>query len=511
MPADRLTIAASRNAEMTLEIRCSTATPASWSGDALVVGVFSGDAGSDVRRQLGARWGEALPTLLEQRKFEAKSGENLCLDWLEQTPALLVLVGLGDPETFDSEQLRQATATGCREAAARGGRHLGVAMPAAAFEPVLGASAMAEAVRLSLFNDRRFKSKAEPRPLPEKVELLGLSANNDGVIATSSAICSGVELARELVAAPPNVVTPAALAYTAAQIASDHGLDLKVLERSDCEALGMGSYLAVAQGSDLAPKFIHLTYKPEGPTQRRLVLVGKGLTFDSGGYNLKTAGSQIEMMKFDMGGSAAVLGAMRAIAEIRPAGVEVHMIVAACENMISGGAIHPGAIVTASNGKTIEINNTDAEGRLTLADALVYACKLEPDAVVDLATLTGACVVALGDEIAGLWSPADGLAEALISAGARGGEPLWRMPLRPSYRQGLKSGIADMKNTGPRAGGSITAALFLQDFVSPDVSWAHMDIAGTVWSEKGRGLDPAGATGFGVRTLVNWVCAGGPA
>ena len=347
------------------------------------------------------------------------------------------------------------------------------------------------------------------------MELLGLPADQlspcQSAASSSQAICSGVELARELVAAPPNVVTPAALAESAATIARDFGLQLKVLERADCEALGMGSYLAVAQGSDLPPKFIHLTYSPQGEVKRRLVLVGKGLTFDSGGYNLKTAGSQIEMMKFDMGGSGAVLGAMRAIAELKPAGIEVHMLVAACENMISGGAIHPGAIVTASNGKTIEINNTDAEGRLTLADALVYACKLEPDAVVDLATLTGACVIALGEEIAGLWSPSDTLAEALVQAGEDGGENLWRMPLRASYRAGLKSGLADMKNTGPRPGGSITAALFLQDFVNKEIPWAHMDIAGTVWSDKGRGLDPAGATGFGVRTLVNWVLAGGAA
>jgi leucyl aminopeptidase len=384
-------------------------------------------------------------------------------------------------------------------------------MPVEGLDPAGAAAAMAEAVRLSLYADQRFKSEAEPKPCPQLVELLGLSDAARGAIASSQAVCSGVELARELVAAPPNVVTPAALADTAASIAREFGLELKVLERAECEALGMGSYLAVAQGSELAPKFIHLTYRPAYGASRRLVLVGKGLTFDSGGYNLKTAGSQIEMMKYDMGGSAAVLGAMRAVAELKPAGVEVHMIVAACENMISGGAIHPGAIVKASNGKTIEINNTDAEGRLTLADALVYACKLEPDAVVDLATLTGACVIALGEEIAGLWSPSDGLAEALLQAGEQGGETLWRMPLRASYREGLKSGLADMKNTGPRPGGSITAALFLQDFVNADVAWAHMDIAGTVWSDKGRGLDPAGATGYGVRTLVNWVQAGGPA
>jgi leucyl aminopeptidase len=496
---------------MAAEIRCSTATLATWSGEALAVGLFSDDAGAAGRSALSARFGAAIGEQLERRRFKGKPGECLSLDLLGQTPSQLIVVGLGAPADFGPDQLRSATAAASKAAAASGCSQLGLAMPIEGLAAEAAAAAMAEAVRLSLYADQRFKSEAEPRPLPSRAELLNLGDPAQAAVAASGAICSGVELARQLVAAPPNVVTPAALAETAATIARDHGLELKVLERSDCEALGMGSYLAVAQGSDLPPKFIHLTYRPAGPVQRRLVLIGKGLTFDSGGYNLKTAGSQIEMMKYDMGGSAAVLGAMRAIAELKPQGVEVHMVVAACENMISGGAIHPGAIVTASNGKTIEINNTDAEGRLTLADALVYACKLEPDAMVDLATLTGACVIALGEEIAGLWSPSDALAEGLIDAGAQGGEQLWRMPLRASYREGLKSGLADMKNTGPRPGGSITAALFLQDFVDPTVPWAHLDIAGTVWSDKGRGLDPAGATGFGVRTLVNWVRAGGPA
>jgi leucyl aminopeptidase len=496
---------------MVADIRCSTATLASWSGEALAVGLFSGEAGEASRGQLLERFGAAVADRLEQRRFKGKPGESLSIDLLGQTPSLLVLVGLGAPADFGPEQLRSATAAASKSAAGAGASQLALAMPVEGLAPEAAASAIAEAVRLSLYSDQRFKSETDPQPSLSQVELLGLVETAQAAVENSHAVCSGVELARELVAAPPNVVTPAALADTAAGIAREFGLELKVLERSDCEALGMGSYLAVAQGSDLPPKFIHLTYRPQGGADRRLVLVGKGLTFDSGGYNLKTAGSQIEMMKYDMGGSAAVLGAMRAIAELKPAGVEVHMIVAACENMISGGAIHPGAIVTASNGKTIEINNTDAEGRLTLADALVYACKLEPDAVVDLATLTGACVIALGEEIAGLWSPCDPLAQGLIEAGAQGGETLWRMPLRASYRAGLKSGLADMKNTGPRPGGSITAALFLQDFVAPEVAWAHLDIAGTVWSDKGRGLDPAGATGYGVRTLVNWVQAGGPA
>ena len=481
--------------------------------DAVAVGLFSAQEQQPLRRWLEL-WlspveQQALQRRLEQRRFKAKAGECLSFERLGGQPATLILVGLGEPAGFDLAALRQATASACRQAASAA--CLALALPVEGLPSEAAAQAMAETARLCLYSDQRFKSEAEPAPSPEQLLLLGLPAELGEPLRQASAICSGVELARQLVAAPPNVATPQHLADTARGMAQDYGLELKVLERSDCQALGMGAYLGVSQGSDLPPQFIHLTYRPADAVQRRVALVGKGLTFDSGGYNLKVAGSQIELMKFDMGGSAAVLGAMRAIAELKPPGLEVHMIVAACENMISGGAVHPGDILTASNGKTIEINNTDAEGRLTLADALVYACKLEPDAVVDLATLTGACVVALGEEIAGLWSNSDTLAEALTSAGQQGGESFWRMPLRSSYKEGLKSAVADLKNTGPRPGGSITAALFLQDFVSQGTAWAHLDIAGTVWSDKGRAGDPAGATGFGVRTLANWILAGAPA
>ena len=498
-----------------MDFRCiasSADTPlaqvlAGWDGDTLVVGVGSADD-HPARAALAALLGDGLPDLLQQRRFRAKPGETLAIDRLGATPATVILVGLGEAAEPELTTLRQAVAAAVKLAAGRGARRLGLALPVAGLEPRAAAAAMAEASRLVLYTDQRFRREPETSEPPAEVVLLGLPEGAAAGLERVDAVCAGVELARQLVAAPPNVATPAGLAATAAEIARDCGLELKVLERADCEALGMGAYLGVAQGSDLPPKFIHLTYRPAGPVQRRVALVGKGLTFDSGGYNLKTAGSQIEMMKYDMGGSAAVLGAARAIGAIRPEGVEVHVIVASCENMISGGAIHPGDILTASNGTTIEINNTDAEGRLTLADALVYACKLELDAVVDLATLTGACVIALGEEIAGLWSSSDGLADALQRASREGGEELWRMPLRSSYRDGLKSPLADLKNTGPRPGGSITAALFLQDFVPKELAWAHLDIAGTVWSDKGRGMDPAGATGFGVRTLVGWVCAG---
>jgi leucyl aminopeptidase len=267
----------------------------------------------------------------------------------------------------------------------------------------------------------------------------------------------------------------------------------------------MGAYLAVAKGSDLDPKFIHLTLKSEGPIKEKIALVGKGLTFDSGGYNLKVGASQIEMMKYDMGGSAAVLGAAKALGAIKPPGLEIHFIVASCENMINGSAVHPGDVVKASNGKTIEINNTDAEGRLTLADALTYASNLKPDSIIDLATLTGAIVVALGNDVAGFWSNNDDLANDLKAASAQAGEELWQMPLQKSYKEGLKSHIADMKNTGPRAGGSITAALFLEEFFDKEIKWAHIDIAGTCWTDKNKGINPSGATGFGVKTLVQWI------
>ena len=480
--------------------------------EALAVGLLANQPNHPLRQALD-QWlspdeRTALQQRLEQRRFKAKAGECLCLERLGEAPGTLILVGLGEPAAFDLNALRQATALACKTAAPAGS--LALALPLEALSTSAAALAAAEAARLAQFQDQRFKSEAEPPTSLGSLVLLGLPADYSPELARAAAICSGVELARELVAAPPNVATPQHLADTAATIAHDHGLELNVLERHDCQALGMGAYLGVAKGSDLAPKLFISPYRPAGDVQRRRGPGGQGLTFDSGGTT-QGRGFQIEMMKYDMGGSAAVIGAMRAIAELRPSGLEVHMIVAACENMINGNAVHPGDIVTASNGKTIEINNTDAEGRLTLADALVYACKLEPDAVVDLATLTGACVIALGEEIAGLWSNNDGLATALLGAAEASGESLWRMPLRSSYKEGLKSGLADLKNTGPRPGGSITAALFLQDFISKDLPWAHLDIAGTVWTDKGRGCDPAGATGFGVRTLANWLLDGAPA
>ncbi|KAM2245754.1 hypothetical protein EV2_007070 [Malus domestica] len=367
------------------------------------------------------------------------------------------------------------------------------------------ASAIASGTVLGIYEDGRYKSESKKSAL-KSVDILGLGtgAEVEKKLKYTEDVTSGIIFGKELVNSPANVLTPGKLAEEASKIASTYSdvLSVNILNEEQCKELKMGSYLAVAAASTNPPHFIHLIYKPPGgPAKVKLGLVGKGLTFDSGGYNIKTGpGCSIEQMKFDMGGSAAVLGAAKAIAQIKPAGVEVHFIVAACENMISGTGMRPGDIVTTSNGKTIEVNNTDAEGRLTLADALVYACNQGVDKIVDLATLTGACIVALGPSIAGVFTPSDDLANEVFAASEISGEKFWRLPMEESYWESMKFGIADMLNTGAHQGGSITAALFLKQFVDEKVQWLHIDMAGPVWSDKKRT-----ATGFGVSTLVEWV------
>jgi leucyl aminopeptidase len=486
-----------------MEFLCCNSSVGELNPNALAVGLFSNYWQEQLQAVVPTIF-QTAEELLQQREFKAKPGEliNLTLPGLQ--PALLLVAGLGEPENFDGRALRAAAAQLAKASLDNGVKQLCLSIPLEGMAPEEATAALVQGVRLALFRDDRFRSDPDPKKPPELVWLMGLTPAQQTVLESQMAICAGVEMARELVGGPPNLVNSLSLEAAVRSLASDFDLDLTVLDEKDCRERGMGAYLAVAQGACVPPRFLHLVIHPKGIVKCRVVLIGKGLTFDSGGYNLKTGGSQIELMKFDMGGCGAVLGAARSLAELRPEGLEIHVISATTENMVSAEAIHPGAIITASNGKTIEINNTDAEGRLTLADALVYACGLKPDAIVDLATLTGACVVALGEEIAGLWSSNNELANQLLEASRAAGEPLWRMPLQQSYKDGLKSALADLKNTGPRPGGAITAALFLQEFVDDQIPWAHLDIAGPVWNEKGKGSDPSGATGFGVRLLVNW-------
>ncbi len=489
-----------------MDIKAIATPRLDWTGDLLAIGFYedavelSGDLA-----QLDAQLQGAITALIAETEFKgAKASSTVTRVGFNTPIKKLMLVGLGKADGGKIDTLRKAAATIARTAKSEKAVTLGISLPIWNGDSAATTQVITEGLLLALHQDRRFKSEVEDKHklVLAEVYLLDL-AGNDAAIVKAQAICDGVILARELVAAPANIVTPMSMAATAVQLSQDYGLTLKILEQAECEALGMGAFLGVAQASEMPPKFIHLTYTPTGTPRRKIAIVGKGLTFDSGGLNIKGVGSGIETMKMDMGGAAATFGAAKAIGQIKP-DVEVHFISAVTENMISGRAMHPGDILTASNGKTIEINNTDAEGRLTLADALVYTDKLGLDAIVDLATLTGACIIALGDDISGLWSPEQSLADAILAAAELAGENFWQMPLAEKYFEGIKSPIADLKNTGPRGGGSITAALFLKQFVK-NTPWAHLDVAGPVWSEKEYGVNNAGATGHPVRTLVNWV------
>ncbi|MCC5900227.1 MAG: leucyl aminopeptidase [Phormidium sp. GEM2.Bin31] len=477
-------------------------TALEWTGDGLALMLRENEVGlSGDLAKLDDKLSGTLSELIEETQFEGKVGNSAATRvGGGSSVRKLIIVGLGESTSLDD--WRRASAAIARLAKQQNCRTVGVAAPVWKDDSTSTAQALVEGFELALHQDQRFKSEEDKTTQVQTVNLLGLEGE-DAAIETALKICSGVILARELVAAPANSINPLTLTETAQAIANEYGLELTILEKEDCQKRGMGAFLGVAQASDIPPKFVHMVYKPKGKPRKKLAIVGKGLTFDSGGLNLKPSGSGIETMKIDMGGAGATFGAAKAIAQLKP-DVEVHFISAICENMISGRAMHPGDILTASNGKTIEVNNTDAEGRLTLADALVYADKLGVDAMVDLATLTGACVVALGDTIAGLWSPDDTVAEAVLTASKQSGEKLWRMPLEEPYFEVMKSVHADMKNTGSRAGGSITAALFLKQFVDK-TPWAHLDIAAPVWTDKDNGYNSTGATGFPVRTLVNWV------
>ncbi len=488
-----------------MEIRATDTPPVDWAGDTLAVGLFENavEITGDLA-QLDEKLAGTLKELIEETEFKGSVGSSAVTRvGAGSSIRKIILVGLGQLDALTLDSLRRAAAAIARITKQQKSKTLGISLTVANYDPAGTAQAITEGIVLSLQQDNRFKSEPEDKGAKlEQIDLLELGTQ-DAAITRAQQICTGVILARELVAAPANAVTPVTMAETAQAIASEYGLALEILEREECEKLGMGAFLGVAQASDLPPKFIHLTYKPNGTPTRKLAIVGKGLTFDSGGLNIKGTGSGIETMKMDMGGAAATLGAAKAIGQLKP-DAEVHFVSAVTENMISGRAMRPGDILTASNGKTIEVNNTDAEGRLTLADALVFAEKLGVDAIVDLATLTGACIVALGNDIGGMWATDDTLASQLKAASESAGEKFWQMPMEEKYFEGIKSPIADMKNTGPRAGGSITAALFLKQFVK-ETPWIHLDIAGPVWSDKEEGSNNAGATGFPVRTLVNWV------
>jgi leucyl aminopeptidase len=407
-------------------------------------------------------------------------------------------VGLGVRDAFDPERARVAAATALGRARELGTRALCWELPHHVEDA--HAAALVEGTLLASYADRRFKSGGEDEDEPELQRLL-VSAHHDvsAPVEQAAVVAAGVNAARDLQNAPANVLTPTALAARARTLAEELGLQVDVKGRAEIEAAGMGAFAGVARGTDEEPQLITLRYEPAGARGPVLGFVGKAVTFDSGGISIKPAGKMHEM-KFDMSGGAAVLEATGAIARLGLP-VRVIAVVGATENLPSGHAMKPGDILTASNGTTIEVINTDAEGRLVLADCLAHAVAEGAERLVDLATLTGAILVALGRTHAGLFSDDDAWCAEVQAAGARAGELSWRLPLHPEYADAIKGAYADIANAVEnREAGSITAAEFLRRFTA-GVPWAHLDIAGTADANR-KPYTPKGGSGFGVRTLV---------
>ena len=464
--------------------------------DALLV-LLSDLAAAD---SLAAPLAETVARARRDGDLEDKAGQSLYahrVDGVKAARVAFVVAGGTGLKAF-----RKAVSAGLALLKSGGSRN--VAMAAAGFGP-LGA-AHGEAVALLAGEATYLYRETKPSaPAPSKLRALTVLAAGkpeatalaEG-LARGTALAEGQTLAREWANRPGNHCTPTHLAQVAQGMAKSHGLKVEVLERKDCEKLGMGSFLAVAQGSEQPPKFIVMRWMGGAKADAPVVLVGKGITFDTGGISLKPA-AEMDEMKFDMGGAASVLGTMAAVARMK-AKVNLVGVIAATENMPGGRAVKPGDVVTSMSGQTIEILNTDAEGRLILCDALTYVERFKPAVVVDIATLTGACVIALGHHRTGLFSADDALAAELQAAGDAAFDPAWRMPLDDEYDEALKSHFADMGNVGGRAGGAVTAAMFLKRFTGK-LRWAHLDIAGTAWKSGAA----KGATGRPVPLLTHFV------
>ena len=443
----------------------------------------------------------ALKAALKSGDFERKAGRHLYLHGLPGVKAQrIVLCGARDAS---AKAFKAALAAGVAVLKGRPVKHLAIVMAGGATE-----SAHAECVPLVLeqatYVYQHTKPSAEAAQKPAKVSLLladkaGLASAKAGLVL-GEAIANGVQLAKECANRPGNHCTPTHLGEEAKRIGREFGMKVQVLDRKAVEKLGMGSFLSVSRGSEEPLRFIVVEYQGASRKDAPVVLVGKGITFDTGGISLKPA-PDMDEMKFDMGGAASVLGTLRAIGQLKPK-INLVGLIPTCENMPSGTATKPGDVVVSMSGQTIEILNTDAEGRLILCDALTYAERFKPAAVVDVATLTGACIIALGHHHAGLFSSDDTLADDLLVASRAAQDPCWRLPLDEEYDDALKSNFADMANVGSRAGGSITAAKFLQRFAGK-FPWAHLDVAGVAH----RSGAAKGATGRPVGLLTHFVLA----
>jgi len=479
--------------------------------DTLIVNLFD-----DVTTPSGATGavdqavGGAIGELIASGDLTGKAGEVGVLYPRDAIPATRVLVvGLGKRDSFNLESVRQTAANGIKQAHKLKAKSVATIVHGAGvggLDVQAATRATVEGSLLALYRFAATKQESEPLHDIDSLTIVEFDGSKLAAIEAGSnqaqAIAAGVALARDLVNMPPNVATPSKMAETAVSIANDHNLKITVGDRAWAAERNMGGFLAVAKGAGEPPKFIVLEHNTDREDLDTIVLVGKGITFDTGGISIKPT-ANMGAMKSDMGGAAAVLGAMKVVGAMN---LPLHVIgIAPCtENMPDANAYRPADVITASNGTTIEIISTDAEGRMVLADGLVYAKQYSPKAVIDLATLTGACVIALGQGMAaGLFSTEDSLRDKLVAAGTAVHERVWPLPLWDDYKEAIKSDVADIKNSGGRFGGVATSAIFLKQFV--DYPWVHLDIAGMALTEKDNGYTPRGGTGFGVRLLVEFL------
>ncbi len=490
-----------------MEIRFSAGSLRDCEGDALVIGCFEGARPEGPAAEVDRALDGLIESLVESGEIRGKQSEITVLHTGDRLPCARVAVaGLGEAGRDPLLSVRRASGAAARYLRDRGcrriatGLHLGTPP---GVRPEHSVRAAVEGAYTGLYRGEECKTKRDLPDELDEIAVVGLpSEDRDDpvVVAGRAGQVSGeaTNYARRLINLPPNEITPSRLAREAAEIAAAGGLEVEALGPEQIGELGMGALSAVARGSEEPARLIVLRHRgrADGP---RIALVGKGLTFDSGGLSLKPS-DRMTAMKQDMAGGAAVLAAMRALAEM-DLNLDVTGVVPATENLPSGRAYKPDDVVKAFDGKTIEIVNTDAEGRLILADALAYACHLGATHIVDVATLTGACVIALGHATSGVMGSDPALVEAVIDAGERAGERMWRLPLFPEYRSQLDSKVADIKNVGGRPAGTITAGWFLREFVG-ETAWVHIDIAGTAWSEKDEPHQIEGGTGVGTRTLI---------
>jgi leucyl aminopeptidase len=471
--------------------------------DLLIIPVAEKKLDEPAIRALDRQLKGKLRERIQRSKFSAGEGSTLLYSTAAALPAShVLLVGLGGAKEIEINTWRKAAARSRKEASAIGAENIAFFF-APEKEPAAVAGAIVEGMLLASYQFNRYRSNSKPGVEVKSLTLLktGLTrstAMEQSVRAVEQAI-PGVFLARDLVNEPPSITTAQFLGEQAERHCRGRGLSVEVWGKKKIEAMNLAGLLAVNRGSLEEPRFITIHYKPSAKPRKKIFLIGKGITFDSGGLSLKPSKS-METMKLDMAGGAAVIGAMSRLPYLHP-DLEVTGYIPTTDNLPGGNAQKPGDVIRYLNGKTIEVLNTDAEGRLILADALALAARQKPDYIINLATLTGACMIALGAEVAGIFSNNQALADNVMRCARETGEKLWQLPLVKEYREDIKSSIADIKNIGGSHGGAITAALILQEFVE-DIPWAHLDIAGPAFAEKDSPICPRGGTGFGVRTLL---------